>query len=242
MTVLFVADLHLCSQRPDLIRAFIDFLETTANGCKALYLLGDIFEAWIGDDYVEAELQPVLDALLKLSLNSQLYFQQGNRDFLAGTGFTRAIGAQLLDEQALVQLPCQQALIMHGDQLCTDDTEYQKFRTMVRSEQWQQQFLSKPIGERLQIAEYLRTQSKQQGQMKSSEITDVNLQAVQHAMDRAGVELLIHGHTHRPATHKVTLSHSTGCRIVLGDWDSSLWYLRCDPHGCSLIEQKINLK
>jgi len=240
MTVLFVADLHLCSQRPDLIRAFIDFLENTAADCEALYLLGDIFEAWIGDDYVEAELQPVLDALLNLSQSAQLYFQQGNRDFLAGTGFATAIGAQLLDEQVQIQLPSQQALIMHGDQLCTDDLEYQKFRTMVRSEQWQQQFLSKPIDERLQIAEYLRTQSKQQGQMKSTEITDVNLQAVQQVMNKFEVELLIHGHTHRPATHKVTLEHCIGSRIVLGDWDSSLWYLRCDPLGCNLIEQKIN--
>ncbi|EPJ55937.1 MAG: UDP-2,3-diacylglucosamine hydrolase [Osedax symbiont Rs2] len=240
MTVLFVADLHLCAQRPDLIRAFIDFLEDTARGCEALYLLGDIFEAWIGDDYIDTELQPVLDALSKLSQDSALYFQQGNRDFLAGTGFTSAIGAQLLDEQVLVQLPSQQALIMHGDQLCTDDIEYQKFRTMVRSSQWQQQFLSKSIDERLQIAEYLRTQSKQQGQIKSAQITDVNLQSVQQAMNKAGVTLLIHGHTHRPATHKVKLDYSTGSRIVLGDWDRSLWYLRCDPLGCNLIEQKIN--
>ncbi|MCJ8298509.1 MAG: UDP-2,3-diacylglucosamine diphosphatase [Pseudomonadales bacterium] len=240
MKVLFVADLHLSAQRPDLIRAFIDFLENTASDCDTLYLLGDIFEAWIGDDYVEAELQPVIDALLVLSKNCQLYFQQGNRDFLASTGFTASIGAQLLDDEVLIQLPSQQALIMHGDQLCTDDLDYQKFRSMVRSKPWQQQFLSRPIAERLQIAEHLRTQSKQQGQMKASEITDVNLAAVQQVMNQAQVGLLIHGHTHRPATHKIMLQHSVGCRIVLGDWDSTLWYLQCDEQGCNLIEQKIN--
>ncbi len=241
MTVLFVADLHLCQQRPDLTQAFVDFLKTTAQGCHSLYLLGDIFEAWIGDDYIDPCLQPVIQQLKALSsAQSALYFQHGNRDFLVGKRLADLIGAKLLEESVIVQLPSQKALIMHGDQLCTDDLAYQKFRSMVRSPDWQQEFLAKSIQERLQIAEHLRTTSKAETGSKTSQITDVSHSAVLDALQHAQVNLLIHGHTHRPATHSFTDTGKQLTRMVLGDWDQSLWYIQCDKLGCTLIEQKIS--
>jgi UDP-2,3-diacylglucosamine hydrolase len=241
MTVLFVADIHLSRQRPDLIRAFVSFLEDTAKDCRELYLIGDIFEAWIGDDYLDPILDPVTKALQNFSARgSLLYFQQGNRDFLVNTKFTDLIGAELLPESLIVKLPSTNALVMHGDQLCTDDTDYQDFRTMVRSPQWQQEFLRKPIDERLQIAEFLRNTSKEQTSQKSTQITDVNRGAVVQAMQNAQVELLIHGHTHRPNCHELDIGSSKCVRMVLGDWDTSLWYIKCDTSGCKLIEQKLS--
>jgi len=241
MSVLFIADIHLSADRPDLIRAFISFLENKANKCSCLYLLGDIFEAWIGDDYIEPAMEPIVSALQRLSCSGcQLYLLQGNRDFLMGASFSKKIGATLLSEACTIDLPSEKALIMHGDQLCTDDIDYQQFRTMVRSEQWQQQFLDKPIAERLQIAQQLRATSKEQGSAKSMQITDVSQNAVIDAMNDAQVKLLVHGHTHRPATHKVPLSQDTGTRMVLGDWGDKLWYIECTKTGCRLVDQPID--
>ncbi len=241
MTTIFVADLHLCSQRPALTDAFVHFTEKTVKGCKALFLLGDIFEAWIGDDYLDPALQPVVDALKKLSQNgTKLYFQHGNRDFLVGQRLMDEIGAVLLDETHLVELGSQTALIMHGDQLCTDDIEYQKFRSLVRSNNWRTDFLDKPIAQRLQIAEHLRAQSKEHSSQKSQEITDVNPDAVTSALTQAKVQLLIHGHTHRPNIHEIELPNSmTAKRMVLGDWGETLWYIKSDDNGCHLIEENI---
>ena len=240
MTVLFVADLHLSRQRSDLIQAFTDFLQHRTHQAEALYLLGDIFEAWIGDDFLDACFAPIISELKVLSERGcRLYFQHGNRDFLVGKDFCQLIGAQLLDESVIVQLPSRKALVMHGDQLCTDDSQYQKFRALVRSKAWQHDFLAKSIQERLQIAKDLRTASKAQTGLKSAEITDVNPTAVEQAMSAAQVTLLIHGHTHRPATHRLTINQQAATRIVLGDWDHSLWFLECTQKGCQLIEQSI---
>jgi UDP-2,3-diacylglucosamine hydrolase len=237
MAIFFVADLHLSQQRPDLIEAFSHFLDQTARGADAVYMLGDIFEVWIGDDFLDPCFSPIISALQTLNEQGcKIYFQHGNRDFLVGNSFAQHIGAQLLDEKVIVHLPSQKALIMHGDQLCTDDTEYQKFRSLVRSKEWQQNFLAKTIEERLLIAEQLRNVSKAQTGLKSTEITDVNPLAVEQAMRVADVELLIHGHTHRPATHKFLIDQRETMRIVLGDWDKSLWYLECTLSGCLLIE------
>ena len=240
MTVLFVSDIHLCQQRPELTNAFVNFLQTTASTCQQLYLLGDIFDAWIGDDFIDPKMQTVFDSLQQLSAGGcQLFFQHGNRDFLIGSQFEKLTNVTILPESTIITLPTQQALIMHGDQLCTDDIEYQNFRSMVRSEQWQQQFLAKPITERLSIAEHLRSTSKQMTKQKDNDITDVNQNAVIDTLNQAKVNLLIHGHTHRPMIHSIKQTDTDSTRVVLGDWDTSLWYLRCDETGYKLIEQAI---
>lgn len=243
MTVLFVADIHLSAQRPDLIQAFVSFIKTTATGTRALYMLGDIFEAWIGDDYLDPALEPVVRALQQLQLQgTSLYFQHGNRDFLVGEKFAHSINAQLLNETEIIKLDTQNALIMHGDQLCTDDIDYQKFRSLVRSAGWQTEFLEKPIQQRIQIAEHLRSQSKQHSSSKAADITDVNQRQVIKSFEESNVTLLIHGHTHRPASHQYALSNQQAAeRIVLGDWDKSLWFIKSDASGCQLVEQCIRV-
>ncbi|SIS97065.1 UDP-2,3-diacylglucosamine diphosphatase [Neptunomonas antarctica] len=240
MKVLFISDLHLKAERPDITRAFLHFLTDTARSANALYLLGDIFEAWIGDDAPVPEFEPICAALKTLSdQGCMLYFQHGNRDFLVGDSFLQKIGATLLDEKQLIDLPIGPALLMHGDQLCTDDKEYQDFRSMVRNPAWQQAFLSKPINERLAIARQLRATSQQRATEKTDEIMDVNAVAVATALSESKVELMIHGHTHRPAIHYAQLNATHGTRVVLGDWDTSLWYLSCDENGLTLVDEAI---
>jgi UDP-2,3-diacylglucosamine hydrolase len=241
MTSLFVSDLHLKMERPDITRAFVHFLENIAPQADALYLLGDIFEVWIGDDAPYEGLDTIIQALSKLSQNGcTLFFQHGNRDFLVGKEFLDSIGAQLLPEILLVDLPTGKALVMHGDQLCTDDLEYQNFRQLVRNPQWQSAFLSKPIPERVAIAKSLRDTSKKRGAEKDYQIMDVNPKAVLEALSSYQTNLLIHGHTHRPAVHSLQREKSTATRIVLGDWDTELWYLLCDQQGNHLIHQPIH--
>ncbi|WP_372742691.1 UDP-2,3-diacylglucosamine diphosphatase [Neptunomonas sp.] len=243
MKLLFISDLHLKAERPDITRAFLHFLTETALEADALYLLGDIFEAWIGDDLPLPEFEPVLSALKSLSdQGCQLYFQHGNRDFLVGDAFLRKIGASLLKEKQVVALPIGPALLMHGDQLCTDDIDYQEFRSMVRDAKWQAAFLAKPVNERIAIAKQLRAASQQRATEKSDEIMDVNPAAVCAALKAANVELLIHGHTHRPAIHYNQTGESTGIRVVLGDWDTQLWYLLCNENGLSLVDEPIESK
>ena len=233
MRILFISDLHLYSGRPDLTRALLSFLSNQASGCDQLYVLGDLFEAWIGDDAIPPDQQPVIDAFRKLSdSGTQLFFQHGNRDFLIGPQFSQLTGATLLGDSELVELPSGKALIMHGDQLCTDDTEYQVLRSQLRNPQWQQAFLANTIEERLAVAKQLRDASKEKNAEKAMAIMDVNPTAVEKAMQDAGVDLLIHGHTHRPAIHNLT----QGRRIVLGDWDSSGWYLECTEKGDELLK------
>ncbi len=235
MAIYFISDLHLKPQRPDLNRALLCFLDQITPDAEALYLLGDIFEAWIGDDAPDPALEEIYSRLARLSQSCQLYFQHGNRDFLVGNAFCQQVGASLLPEYAEIDLPFAKALVLHGDQLCTDDTDYMAFRAMVRNPEWQQAFLSKPVTERLAIAKQLRDASQAQGAMKSSEITDVNSATVLATFAEHQVRVMIHGHTHRPKVHHHTLpSGDTAERIVLGDWDQLGWYLRADKQGYSL--------
>ncbi|MFC6673474.1 UDP-2,3-diacylglucosamine diphosphatase [Marinobacterium aestuariivivens] len=241
MIRLFVADLHLRPERPDLIGAFLGFLGKQAPGADELYLLGDIFEAWIGDDGPMPGLEEVYAELASLAGHgTRLFFQHGNRDFLVGQAFMDRIGATLLPERQLIEHPGGPILLMHGDQLCTDDTEYQAFRAQVRNPAWQQAFLSKSMEERMAIARQLREASKARGMEKSDAIMDVNPQAVAKAMQDAGVDRLIHGHTHRPAVHRNQIGDGIGTRIVLGDWDRSGWYLKLDDRGFELIDFPID--
>lgn len=240
MKLLFISDLHLKAERPDITRAFLHFLTETAANADELYLLGDIFEAWIGDDLPVPEFESVIVKLKSLSdQGCQLYFQHGNRDFLVGESFLKKIGATLLKEKHQIMLPMGPALLMHGDQLCTDDEEYQDFRCMVRDPEWQTAFLDKPINERIAIAKQLRATSQQRATEKSADIMDVNSQAVGSIFKKWNLKILIHGHTHRPAIHYNQSGDSEGIRIVLGDWDTQLWYLLCDEKGLTLVDEPI---
>ncbi len=240
MSVFFISDLHLQAERPDITRAFVHFIETTAKHAEQLYILGDLFEAWIGDDMPVPEFEQAFASLKNLSNSGcQIYFQCGNRDFLVGQKLMARIGATRLSDTAIVSLPVGPALLMHGDQLCTDDTEYQSFREMVRNPAWQQAFADKPINERIAIAKQLRSASKARGMEKADDIMDVNEQAVETAFKHADVDLMIHGHTHRPDIHTTKLDGRTRSRIVLGDWDHSLWYLSCDINGLNLVDEPI---
>ncbi|MBR9885071.1 MAG: UDP-2,3-diacylglucosamine diphosphatase [Oceanospirillales bacterium] len=236
MRHLFVADLHLQPERPEIFRAFRYFLDHIAKAGDTLYLLGDIFEYWIGDDAPLPGLSPLFDQLNTLSSGgSSIYFQHGNRDFLVGQALMNRIGGKLLPEETVIALPQGPALIMHGDQLCTDDIAYQEFRTLVRNPDWQSTFLAQSPEQREAIARQMRQQSQQQGGMKAESIMDVNPEAVYETMTRHGVELLIHGHTHRPKIHQDQISQGRGERIVLGDWSESGWYLLVDSGGRRLV-------
>ncbi len=219
MTTLFIADLHLSDQRPAITDLFITFIENEAQQARALYILGDLFEAWLGDDCILPHYQPVIAQLKQLTDNNiPVYILHGNRDFLIGEQFCVLSGCQLLDESAVITIDEQRYLVMHGDTLCTDDVKYQQFRTMVRDPEWQKQLLAKSPAERIALAKQYREISQSETAEKASDIMDVNQTAVEKVMRAADITTLIHGHTHRPDIHKFDLDGKDAQRIVLGDW------------------------
>ena len=216
---LMIADLHLSEDRPDITALFFDFLQTSASQAQVLYILGDLFEYWIGDDDPSPFIAQVAFELKKLAnLGIKIYFIHGNRDFLLGKKFAKKSGMILLPEHHCIELYGQQVLIMHGDTLCTLDVEYQNFRQKSRKKWWQWTVLSLPLFVRRKIANDARQRSEMNGKSKSVEITDVTQFDVEQHMLSHQVRLLIHGHTHRPATHEFTLNGTIAKRIVLGDW------------------------
>ncbi|HIO92494.1 MAG TPA: UDP-2,3-diacylglucosamine diphosphatase [Leucothrix mucor] len=230
MKTWFISDLHLDDTRPHITQQFFDFLNKIKDEAEALYILGDLFEAWIGDDILDTPLGAsaleVVNHLKKLSDNgTKLYFAHGNRDFLIGDQFIKRIGANLLDEHQVIDLYGTPTLIMHGDTLCTDDIEYQQLRGMLRKPQWQKEFLAKPLQERIEEALKLRQISQEKTKGKQEDILDVNQSKVEKVMRKFGVTQLIHGHTHRPATHDFELDGKQAKRIVLGDWYEQSSYL-----------------
>ena len=229
MKTYFIADLHLDDSRPHITQLFIEFLNEIKQDADTLYILGDLFEYWIGDDVLDLPLeacprtiklmQSVVIALKALTdCGVTLYLAHGNRDFLLGKHFMQAVGAHLLDEHVVIDLYGTPTLIMHGDTLCTDDIEYQQLRTLLRSTQWQQDFLSQSIQMRIKEADNLRQMSQKQTKEKQQAILDVNQQSVEAVMRQFKVLQLIHGHTHRPATHQFMLEGVAAKRIVLADW------------------------
>ena len=235
MPTLFISDIHLGDEHPEISQRFIEFLTTEAPAADALYILGDLFDVWIGDDAVQAEHRPALDALRQLSDSGvPIYVMHGNRDFLLGKAFESMTGCQLINEAIVIDLHGTPTLLMHGDSLCTDDVEYIQLRAQLRNSEWQQQFLSASIEQRIQIARQYRSESMSRIQNKSVEIMDVNSNAVIEAMRTHGVTQLIHGHTHRPAVHALEIDGKPAQRIVLGDWYSQNSSLRCDESGCQL--------
>lgn len=235
---LFISDLHLCDSRPHISAAFIDFLARTAAKADALYILGDLFEYWAGDDVIKLDaLQANIHALSSLAKISRVFFMAGNRDFLIGSGFTKATGITILPDPTLLTLYGKRVLLSHGDALCTDDIAYQNFRTEVRGADWQQQFLSKPLENRIAYIEQLRTQSEQEKSTKSMQIMDVNAAAVENLLREYDYPpLFIHGHTHRPNRHIYNLVGHTCERVVLGDWYEQGSYLMLNAEGCQSIQ------
>jgi len=219
MTTLFIADLHLSDQRPIITELFITFLKNEARQARALYILGDLFEAWLGDDCILPDYQAVISQLKELTDNNiPVYILHGNRDFLIGKHFCELTGCQLLDESTVITIDGKRYLIMHGDTLCTDDVKYQKFRSMVRNHEWQKQLLSKTPVERIALAKQYREISQMETAEKADDIMDVNQLEVEKIMQTAKITTLIHGHTHRPKIHSFELQGMPAQRIVLGDW------------------------
>ena len=235
MTTLFISDLHLEPQKPAVTKAFLAFLQKEAENIDALYILGDLFEAWIGDDYEDDFTAAVKTGLTSVSARGiPLYFMHGNRDFLIGEQFAAQTGCQLLSDPCTIDLYGCPTLLMHGDTLCTEDTAYLEFRSMVRNPAWQQSLLDKSIAERLAIAQNLREVSREKTGEKAAEIMDVTQAEVERVMAQHQVTRLIHGHTHRPQVHQLEIGGAAAERIVLGDWDNSAWALRVDQDGYHL--------
>jgi UDP-2,3-diacylglucosamine hydrolase len=224
MTTLFISDLHLDPARPRITGLFAAFLRDEARQARALYILGDLFEAWVGDDdpseagaLVASQLRALADAGVRV------YFQRGNRDFLLGEAYAARAGFRILPDPAVILLDGQPVLLSHGDLLCTDDAAYQAFRAQTRDPAWQTQFLSQPLQARLAFAAQARAASQtRQGELQQAgtmeAITDVAPPTVSEFFARYGVDTMIHGHTHRPAIHGLTAGGRERRRIVLGDW------------------------
>lgn len=232
---LFISDLHLCDSRPHITQAFIAFLENTATKAQALYILGDLFEYWAGDDAIAAGThQTTTHAFNKLATSGvQVFFMHGNRDFLIDVGFANATGIKILPDPSLITLYGKPVLLSHGDELCTDDVAYQQFRSEVRSATWKKQFLSKPLSDRVAYIERLRSKSEQAKSTKSMQIMDVNLAAVDSLLrDFKCPPIFIHGHTHRPNNHLHHIDGNACERWVLGDWYEQGSYLKLDANGC----------
>jgi UDP-2,3-diacylglucosamine hydrolase len=231
MSTLFISDLHLSRERPAISGLFHQFLREQASQAEALYILGDLFEVWLGDDIIPPEVQGILDALRALSDSGvPVYVMHGNRDFLLGSHFAELSGATLLEDPTVIDLYSTPTLLMHGDLLCTDDRPYHEMRQMLRNPAWIATFLSKSAAERIAFARSLRERSKQETGVKDEAIMDVNATTVEEYAAHYGVRRLIHGHTHRPAIHR---EHGLE-RCVLGDWYQQGSVLRCDSTGCQL--------
>lgn len=219
MTTLFISDLHLDDERPFITGLFEQFLRGEAREARALYILGDLFESWIGDDDDASLAQRVQDALAELSCSGvATYFMAGNRDFLVRSRFAQRCGVTLLDDSAHLDLAGVPTLLMHGDTLCTDDVIYQGVRTQVRAAAWQEWFLAQSLDERRAFSARARAESQLHTGAAAAQIMDVTDAAVHEALQTHGAQRLIHGHTHRPARHRVDLGDRVAERIVLGDW------------------------
>ena len=241
MTKLFIADLHLSEARPDLTNAFIHFLATKATQADELYILGDLFEFWIGDDEQSPLQQQITLALKTLSEQGcRLFYSHGNRDFMIGKRFAQECGMTLLPPIYSCEIAGERTLLLHGDQLCTDDEAYQRFRRITSWPWLQWIFLHLPLSRRVKIAQQIRQGSHKGKQQKSRSIMDVTPSSVNDCFAQHQATLMIHGHTHRPMIHELSLDNGQKVRrIVLGDWNTDLWYLQIDDRDINLISQPI---
>ena len=237
---LFISDLHLNPHHPKRTEAFFRFLSEYAASAQRLYILGDFFDFWIGDDAGNAFSEQVQEALRQCSQQgTDIALMGGNRDFLIGEQFCTTANIRLLPEQQVIETGGKRAVILHGDELCTDDLKYMQLRLQLRNKDWLEMFLGQTVAERLQFAQHLRMQSQKENQEKTEEIMDVNPAAVQACFQKHGVDIMIHGHTHRPFNHKHEYGNRVHQRWVLGDWDRKLWFLKVEGDHWDLIEQDI---
>lgn len=241
MSTLFISDLHLDPNNPVLIQLAVNFLNTTAAKYDELYILGDLFNIWLGDDLIAEEFSPVIQQLQKLHNSGiKLYLMVGNRDFMMGKDFAHLIGATLLSDHHVINLYGTHTLLLHGDTLCTDDVQYQRYRLWSRNRVLQWLFRHMPLTFRQGLADKIKQKSRQQKQTKPSMIMDVNAEEVSRVMTKFGVTRLIHGHTHRPAIHNFELADKPATRIVLGDWqEDKTSYLLCDDLTLNLFDPRI---
>jgi UDP-2,3-diacylglucosamine hydrolase len=234
MERIFISDLHLDANRKNLTLAFTQFLSERCQAIDELYILGDFFELWLGDDDQSPLNSGVIEALSSLSCD--VFIMHGNRDFLIGEAFCNAAGAKMLPDPYPIILGDQPALLMHGDSLCTRDEEYMKARNLLRSDAFQRDFLSKQMPQRKIIAEQIRGKSQKVSREKAEEIMDVTTEEVIKVMDKAKASILVHGHTHRPAVHEVDLHFGPGTRYVLGDWHTSMHFLKATDSDLKLVK------
>ena len=237
MNTAFISDLHLSAKDPEISQRFEQYLSSELSGVDTLYILGDLFEYWIGDDAAAMlGMQAVLDALKGLTDNGiKGYFLAGNRDFLVGDLFAKHTGFTILEDESIIEINGEKTLVLHGDSLCTDDHLHQQFRQqMMCNKAFHQHALSLSIEERIATAEKMRGMSAEHKSEISDEIMDVNTDAVVQLFEKHQVTRMIHGHTHRPAIHSHTTNTGTAERIVLGDWYTQSSFLLHDKNGFSL--------
>lgn len=233
---LFISDLHLDESRPETAAAFEDFLAGEATRADALFILGDLFESWVGDDSLSLPFPArIAAALKKAAARTPTAFMHGNRDFLVDGDFARETGIAILPDPTTVDLHGTPAVLLHGDTLCTDDREYQAFRAQVRNPAWQRQLLAQPLAARLELAKNYREGSEAAKKGKSMAIMDVNAGAVEAAFREAGTALMIHGHTHRPARHIHRVEGRECVRWVLADWHGEATYLEATASGLRAV-------
>lgn len=238
--VYFISDLHLESSYPRLVDAFEQFLQEAEQDATAIYILGDFFNAWIGDDNESNFISHIRQLLLNCSLKGiDLYFIHGNRDFLIGELFAKSAGMVIKPEGTIIKLFGQRAILLHGDSLCIDDTAYQAFRQKVRDPKWQAKMLKYPLWVRKLIAWYMRKRSQKANSNKAENIMDVNQAAVEQVFSQSHTTLMIHGHTHRPNRHQYQIDGQSCERIVLGDWGAKLWYLKATEDSLEQYSQVI---
>jgi len=239
MHTLFVSDLHLSHDTPKIAQNFLALLHEQKSQIEALYILGDLFEYWLGDDGITPAHSPIIGAIKAISdAEIPVYFMHGNRDFLIGETFANQCGAHILPENTVIQLYGEPVLLTHGDLLCTDDTEYMAFREQVRNPAWQTHFLSLPMDQRIEMAKQARDVSQHSTKEKSMEIMDANLASVKNTMNSHSVNKMIHGHTHRPAIHDFKLGDNQAHRIVLGDWKEKASFLTVSKTGYHLSDPR----
>ena len=237
MATLFISDLHLEAARPEIGEQFLAFLEGPARAADALYILGDLFESWIGDDDPNPYYAQMKTALRALSDSGvPVFFMHGNRDFMIGDQFAEETGVTLLADPSPIELHGEKVLLSHGDAMCTDDAEYQQVRAMTRNPEWQAMMMAKSIEERVAFAMAAREQSAARYDSIDEEITDVNQDAVEATIREHGCDILLHGHTHRPAVHPFHVDDRPVHRIVLGDWYEQGSMVEWDKDGPRLEE------
>lgn len=237
MSYLFISDLHLDENRSDITVSLKSFLKKQVPAAEKLFILGDLFEVWLGDDHESPFNSEVIQALSEVEIPK--FIMHGNRDFLLGQAFCDSTGFELLPDPSIIEFAGEPILLMHGDSLCTRDEEYIKVRQHLRQTDIQKELLDKSLEERAAIARDAREQSKNHTRETAADIMDVTQEEVEKVMTENGVRLLIHGHTHRPAVHRLELADNPAQRIVLGDWDKLGWYLRLDGKKRDLVSFEI---